>query len=164
MKASENQIGGKHYKDYPIQPAEFCQRNKLPWCESNVVKLVTRHQDKGGVQDIDKAIHYLQLLKEWEYWQPEPHTPTEARPGRRGEKEVYAFAEAMIETLNLPKNAEKGGWGHLTYNSLLLRLEEEVQELREAIGKGDGVNAASEATDVGAFAMMLFEGLSSGEI
>jgi hypothetical protein len=66
-KASDRQEAGNHYKDMPIQPAEFCQRNRLNWCEANVVKYVCRHRDKKGTEDIRKAIHYLELLLEWEY-------------------------------------------------------------------------------------------------
>lgn len=66
-RAMSTQIGGAHYKDMPIQPIEFCQRNKLTFCESNVVKYVCRHRSKGGAQDIRKAIHNLQLLLEMEY-------------------------------------------------------------------------------------------------
>ena len=61
------QIGGDHYKKLAIQPVEYCQRNRLNFLESSVIKYVTRHRDKGKVQDIDKAIHFLQLLKEMEY-------------------------------------------------------------------------------------------------
>lgn len=70
---SQQQVGGAHYKSLPIQPAEYCQRNKLTWCEANVVKYVTRHREKNGRQDIEKAIHYLELLLELEY-------PTEQKP------------------------------------------------------------------------------------
>jgi hypothetical protein len=61
------QVKGDHYKKYPIQPYEYNQRNGLRYCEGNVVKYVTRHRDKGGKDDILKAIHYLQLLLEEEY-------------------------------------------------------------------------------------------------
>ena len=67
MKASEKQVGGDHYKKLAIQPMEFCQRNGLNYCESSVIRYVTRHREKNGRQDIEKAIHYLQLLLEWEY-------------------------------------------------------------------------------------------------
>ena len=67
MKASDKQVGGGHYKDMPIEPSEFSQKNKLTWCEANAVKYVCRHRFKNGVEDINKAIHYLELLKEWEY-------------------------------------------------------------------------------------------------
>ena len=66
-KASERQAGGQHYKDFPIQPAEYCQKNKLGFMESNVVKYVSRHDRKGKAKDIKKAIHMLELLLEFEY-------------------------------------------------------------------------------------------------
>ena len=65
--ALTTQVGGNHYKDLAIQPIEYCQRNQLNYCESNVVKYVTRHRFKGGVMDIRKAIHNLELLLELEY-------------------------------------------------------------------------------------------------
>lgn len=67
MKASEKQIGGEHYKRFAIQPSEFIYKNNIPWPEANVIKYVCRHKFKNGIQDIDKAIHYLQLLKQYEY-------------------------------------------------------------------------------------------------
>ena len=72
-KASDTQVGGGHYKDMPIQPIEFIQKNGLGWCEGNAIKYVCRHRNKNGKQDIEKAIHYLQLLIEQEY-QPQPTT------------------------------------------------------------------------------------------
>jgi hypothetical protein len=67
VKASEGQVGGQHYKDMAIQPAEFIQRNGISWCAGNAIKYVCRHKSKNGKQDLLKAIHYLQLLIEWEY-------------------------------------------------------------------------------------------------
>ena len=66
-KALEKQISGSHYKNYAVQPVEFCQKNKLNYCESAVIKYVCRHKDKNGKEDILKAIHYLELLLEIEY-------------------------------------------------------------------------------------------------
>ena len=67
MTASHRQVGGAHYATLTIQPSEFIQRNQLGWCEGNAIKYVCRHGSKNGRQDIEKAIHYLQLLLEWEY-------------------------------------------------------------------------------------------------
>lgn len=64
--ALDVQIGGSHYKKYPIQPAEYCHVNRLGNLESYAVKYVTRWRDKGGLEDIRKAIHCLQLLVELE--------------------------------------------------------------------------------------------------
>jgi len=67
IKASDLQVGGKHYKSMAIQPSEFIYRNELNWLEGNAIKYICRHARKHGRADIDKAIHYLELLKEWHY-------------------------------------------------------------------------------------------------
>ncbi len=70
MSALNEQVGGGHYKSLPIQPVEYCQKNGLRYCESAVVKYVSRHREKNGAQDIRKAIHFLELLLEIEYQEP----------------------------------------------------------------------------------------------
>ena len=67
MKASEQQIGGNHYQHMKIKPTEFILANNIPFLEGNVIKYVCRHKHKNGKEDIEKAIHYLQLLLEHEY-------------------------------------------------------------------------------------------------
>ena len=66
-KASDKQVNGDHYKSMAIQPSEYIHRNGLNWCEGNAIKYITRHKLKGGRVDIEKAIHYLELLLELEY-------------------------------------------------------------------------------------------------
>jgi hypothetical protein len=63
------QIGGDHYKQCLIQPVEFIEANQLGFLEGCVVKRVTRHNKPTGKgrQDIEKAIHELQLLLELRY-------------------------------------------------------------------------------------------------
>ena len=63
----EKQVGGRHYKDMAIQPSEFIVKNKLDWYQGNVIKYVVRHDQKNGRQDLEKAIHYLQLMIEYYY-------------------------------------------------------------------------------------------------
>lgn len=65
-KALENQVGGSHYKSYVIQPIEFIHKNNIPFIEGCIVKYAIRWRDKGGVKDLDKIIHYANLLKELE--------------------------------------------------------------------------------------------------
>lgn len=69
MSAKDIQVAGGHYKSFEIQPAEFITRNRLGFIEGNVIKYVCRHEAKNGAEDLDKAIHYLQLLKEFRYGQ-----------------------------------------------------------------------------------------------
>ena len=65
-KAIDQQIGGDHYKKFKLQPAEFCYINNIPYLEATAIKYLCRWRDKGGIQDLDKAIHFIQLLKEFE--------------------------------------------------------------------------------------------------
>ena len=62
--AFESQVGGNHYKDLSIQPLEFIVANDLDFCQGNVVKYVVRYKLKGGLEDLRKARHYLDLLIE----------------------------------------------------------------------------------------------------
>lgn len=66
-KAFETQVGGGHYSKLKIQPMEYCLANNLNYGQSNAIKYITRYQDKNGKQDLEKAIHCLQLLMEYEY-------------------------------------------------------------------------------------------------
>ena len=58
------QIGGDHYKTCKIQPIEYIEANELGFLEGCVTKRITRHNKPSGKgkQDIQKAIHELQLL------------------------------------------------------------------------------------------------------
>ena len=65
--AWDKQVGGDHYKQYAIQPAQFALANGLDYAQSNAIKYIVRHKDKNGVQDLDKAVHYIELLKQYYY-------------------------------------------------------------------------------------------------
>ena len=60
------QVGGNHYSRYSIQPIDFIIANGLDWCEGNAIKYITRWKNKNGIEDIKKAIHYLEMLLERE--------------------------------------------------------------------------------------------------
>tara|TARA_B100000809_G_C14878487_1_gene438277 strand:+ start:290 stop:550 length:261 start_codon:yes stop_codon:yes gene_type:complete len=62
----DEQVGGSHYKNMAIQPIEFIQANKIGFIEGSIIKYVTRWRDKGGIYDLQKAIHLTQLLIEFE--------------------------------------------------------------------------------------------------
>lgn len=66
-KAIDKQVGSDHYKIMKVQPIEYIEANELGFCLGNVVKYITRHKQKGGLEDIEKAIHYLELYKELHY-------------------------------------------------------------------------------------------------
>lgn len=60
----KQQVGGDHYKSMTIQPVEFILANGLGFCEGNAIKYLCRYRQKGGVQDLEKAKHYVDLLIE----------------------------------------------------------------------------------------------------
>jgi hypothetical protein len=64
--ALASQVGGEHYKKLPIQPVEYIHANGIGYFEGNVIKYVTRWRDKGGLGDLHKAKHYIDLLIELE--------------------------------------------------------------------------------------------------
>ncbi len=61
LKATDKQIGGKHYKEYKIQPIEFIVANKLDFIQGCVIKYICRFDKKNGVEDLEKIKHYCDL-------------------------------------------------------------------------------------------------------
>lgn len=66
LDASQTQVGGDHYVKYAISPLEFISKNNLDYVQGNVIKYVVRYKDKGGLEDLLKARHYIDLLIEIE--------------------------------------------------------------------------------------------------
>lgn len=60
------QEGGDHYKKLPIQPMAYSMENKLDALQHTIIKYVTRFRDKGGIADLHKAKHCIDMLIEWE--------------------------------------------------------------------------------------------------
>ncbi len=65
MSALKKQVGGGHYKNFPIQPVEFCYINDIPYLEATAIKYLCRWKNKGGIADLEKAKHFIELLIEF---------------------------------------------------------------------------------------------------
>ena len=63
----QQQVGGNHYKKMAIQVVEFCYKNNIPYMEGAAIKYLCRWRDKGGIEDLKKAKHYIDLIIESEY-------------------------------------------------------------------------------------------------
>lgn len=61
---NNKQVGGSHYKDMKIQPVDFIVANSIPYREANAIKYICRHQSKNKLEDIEKAIHYLEMIRD----------------------------------------------------------------------------------------------------
>jgi hypothetical protein len=73
------QIGGTHYTDMPIQPFDVIATEGLNFWEGSALKYLMRYKHKGGVEDLMKAQHYIDILiarekgvKEW--WKTPPRS------------------------------------------------------------------------------------------
>lgn len=62
----ETQVGGKHYTKLAIQPMRYSLTNGLDAAQHTIIKYVTRFRDKGGIEDLEKAKHCIDLLIEFE--------------------------------------------------------------------------------------------------
>lgn len=66
MKANEMQVGGGHYKDAQAwQHWDFVEATgPLPYMEAAIIKYISRHRNKDGRKDVQKAIHFTVKLIE----------------------------------------------------------------------------------------------------
>jgi hypothetical protein len=62
----KSQIGGKHYRELKIQPVEYIHANNIPFIEGCIIKYITRWRHKGGIEDLNKAKHFIDILIELE--------------------------------------------------------------------------------------------------
>lgn len=85
MSALDTQIGGGHYKGMKIQPMEYSMANGLDACQHTAIKYISRFRDKGGIQDLEKAKHCIDMLIEFERRALEE----EAVDTRRHDEEAY---------------------------------------------------------------------------
>jgi len=67
----DRQVDGNHYQKLVIQPMQYSMLNNLDACQHTVIKYVTRFRDKGGIKDLEKAKHCIDMLIEYELAQSE---------------------------------------------------------------------------------------------
>jgi len=65
MNPKDIKVGSNHYTQMKIQPMKYSMANQHNPMQHTIIKYVTRVDLKGnGDEDIDKAIHTLQLWKQ----------------------------------------------------------------------------------------------------
>lgn len=108
---NEKQIGGEHYLAMDIQVWDFVTVNKIPYLEGNAIKYIARWRSKGGLADLDKAIHYIEKIKSM-YTKKEGLTP-----------EQTEYMRQLLQ-LGVHSNcdvAKAVQWAHNTLFSLLVQ-------------------------------------------
>jgi len=66
-KGGSTSIRPTYYAKYKIDPWTFIIENQLGMDVGSVVKYVVRHKDKNGVEDLNKAIKCIEMMKEYYY-------------------------------------------------------------------------------------------------
>ena len=65
-RATATQVGGDHYAKMAIQPMEYSMKNGLDACQHTAIKYISRFRDKGGIEDLRKAKHVIDMLIQFE--------------------------------------------------------------------------------------------------
>jgi hypothetical protein len=96
----------EHY-DMEIQPIEYIMANGLGFCEGNIVKYVSRYAEKGGLDDLRKAKHYIEILiNDW----IDSHGDPQARERMKAEQ---ARIDAELEQKKQDKIAANKAWADI---------------------------------------------------
>lgn len=66
MTANSRQVGGDHYGGKAIQHWDYVAAQNLDYFQGCITKYVSRWRDKGGLEDLHKARHYLDKYIELE--------------------------------------------------------------------------------------------------
>lgn len=131
MNVLDTQVGGSHYKNMRFQPIELISLLGLDFCQGNVVKYVSRHHEKGGREDLDKARHYCQLAMSYGYGRV--RLPTKVQTARI----------AVFVTMNsLPAYTTKR-FSRLISEGLMCRNWDLAMEIIEEIAQGYDAQACS---------------------
>ena len=100
MSTYDKQIGGSHYQNFKIQPSKFVIENELLYPEGCVIKYILRHRLKGKKQDLEKAIHFIEMIIERDY--PEKKDFLE-----EAEKEKKELEESYQESVRQTKERKQ---------------------------------------------------------
>lgn len=79
MSANDKQIGGDHYKSLQPEPWDVIMAWKRDYLVGSAIKYLARWEQKGGIADLHKAVHFLQKRIELAEQERPPETEVEAR-------------------------------------------------------------------------------------
>jgi hypothetical protein len=68
MINKDKEIGGTHYSDMKIEPVELIHAMQLDFISGCIVKYISRYRSKGGVEDLNKALHYARMYIEGDFY------------------------------------------------------------------------------------------------
>jgi hypothetical protein len=145
MSALDKQVNGNHYKQFIIQPIEFITKNNLGFIEGNVIKYICRHPFKDHVNDVEKVIHYCELLKELTYGEKKKNDLEQVveQVATSEENSAAALAELVL-------NHPVGGliFKRILNQLLTDRLQETEDAINQVVFEHPRVNEKSNLLDI----------------
>ena len=63
----KDNIKPDHYRNGKVDVIDFCQANNLDFMQGNVIKYITRYRKKNGLEDVRKAVEYINRILANEY-------------------------------------------------------------------------------------------------
>lgn len=64
IPANDVQVGGAHYKGVTHQHWDYAAESGFGYFEGQITKYISRHTKKNGLQDVQKAGHFIDKLHE----------------------------------------------------------------------------------------------------
>ena len=126
MSALDIQVGGGHYKNMPIQPMEFSMANNLDACQHTVVKYVTRFREKGGIQDLEKAKHVIDMLIEFEQRRLKEQAKKETDPRQA------SFASTSTDQIQEKASPDRAAEMRAGIDRAIAALSKQTREVKAA--------------------------------
>lgn len=62
--ANDRQVGGSHYQKGKVQHWDLVALTRTSYLEGNATKYLSRWREKNGLQDLQKALHYVDKILE----------------------------------------------------------------------------------------------------
>lgn len=92
MGANDRQVGGRHYKteEGVVEHWDIVAQHNLDYFQGQITKYVMRWRKKGGLQDLQKARHFLD-----KYIEVETAKDKEAEEKRIAGVEIFAATAAQ---------------------------------------------------------------------
>lgn len=99
----KGQVGGDHYRKmgayqpWAVLPHWLTPDELRGFAKGTVIAYLARERDKGGIEDILKSMHTLQLYERALPPQPQSETPPSAPPSNAPQVEWQKYALAWLE-------------------------------------------------------------------
>lgn len=90
-----HQVGGTHYERLKIQPVKLFVEFKLNWFQGEAIKYPSRFPYKGGLKDLQKAVHIMDMASV--YLEPNPNIDKLKIPGPGDNPFIDLYAEQFKE-------------------------------------------------------------------